>query len=119
MDGFAAMKPPALEVADVMRTFMARQYIGLYGNRMPAMHRKAMADMLACRTPSMGGTTFLPGSCHHYQYSYHSCGNRNCNKCGNERAQHWLEKTGKTPAASRALYGHLYPAGRASPDGTI
>lgn len=83
-----------MEVADVMRTF-GEAYLGLYGERMPAMHRKAMADMMACRTPSMGGTTFWCPSCHHYQYSYHSCGNRNCNKCGNERAQHWLEKTGK------------------------
>jgi len=62
---------------------------------MPAMHRKAMADMIACRTPPMGGTTFWCRSCRHYQYSYHSCGNRNCNKCGNERAQQWLERTGK------------------------
>jgi hypothetical protein len=88
------MTPPAVEVADVMRTF-GGQYLQAFGDRMPAMHRKAMADMMACRTPAMGGTTFWCPSCHHYQYSYHSCGNRNCNKCGNERAQHWLEKTGK------------------------
>lgn len=88
------MKPPAMEVADVMRTF-GGPYVTAYGERMPAMHRKAMADMTACRTPAMGGTTFWCPSCHHYQYSYHSCGNRNCNKCGNERAQRWLERTGK------------------------
>lgn len=88
------MTPPAMEVADVMR-MVGGQYMTAYGERMPAMHRKAMADMVACRTPAMGGTTFLCRSCHHYQYSYHSCGNRNCNKCGNERAQNWLEKTGK------------------------
>jgi hypothetical protein len=88
------MKAPAMEVADVMRTFSG-QYLQAYGKRMPAMHHKAMADIIACRTPSMGGTTFWCPSCHHYQYSYHSCGNRGCNKCGNERAQHWLEKTGK------------------------
>lgn len=70
------MKAPAMEVADVMRT-SGGQYI------------------TACRTPVMGGKTFWCSSCHHYQYSYHSCGNRNCNKCGNERTQHWLEKTGK------------------------
>lgn len=88
------MTAPAMEVADVMRTF-GGQYMTAYGERMPTMHRKAMADMTACRTPAMGGTTFWCRSCHHYQYSYHSCGNRNCNKCGNERAQRWLEKTGK------------------------
>jgi hypothetical protein len=87
------MTPPAIEVADVMRAF-GGQYMKVYGERMPAMHRKAMANILACRTPAMGGTTFWCSSCHHYQYSYHSCGNRNCNKCGNEKAQQWLEQTG-------------------------
>lgn len=88
------MKPPAVEVARVMRVY-GSQYLQFYGDRMPAVHRKAMADMLACRTPAMGGTTYYCSSCDHYHYSYHSCGNRNCNKCGNERAQHWLEQTGK------------------------
>ena len=88
------MKPPALEVADVMRVYEG-QYIGLYGDRMPAVHRKAMADMLVCRTPAMGGTTYHCPDCDHYHYSYHSCGNRNCNKCGHDRAQQWLGQTGK------------------------
>lgn len=88
------MKPPAIEVADVMRAY-GGQYVKVYGGRMPVIHRKAMADMMACRTPVMGGTTFWCPSCQQYQYSYHSCGNRSCNKCGNEKAQQWLEQTGK------------------------
>lgn len=88
------MKPPALEVADVMRAW-GGQYLQAYGGRMPAIHRKAMRDIIACRTPSMGGTTYHCPDCDHYHYSYHSCGNRNCNKCGNEKAQQWLEQTGK------------------------
>lgn len=87
------MKPPAMEVADVMRAY-GGQYIRLYGDRMPAIHRKAIADIIACRTPAMGGTTYHCPDCDHYHYSYHSCGNRNCNKCGNERAQQWLQRTG-------------------------
>jgi len=88
------MRAPAIEVTDVIREY-GQQYIGLYGDRMPAVHRKAMNDITACRTPAMGGTTYHCPDCDHYHYSYHSCGNRNCNKCGNERAQHWLEKTGQ------------------------
>ena len=88
------MKPPAMEVADVMRAW-GGQYLQAFGDRMPAIHRKAMMDIIACRTPAMGGTTYHCPDCDHYHYSYHSCGNRNCNKCGNERAQLWLEKTGK------------------------
>jgi len=88
------MTPPAMEVADVMRTF-GGQYMAAYGERMPAVHRKAIGDMTACRTPAMGGVTYYCTDCDRWQYSYHSCGNRNCNKCGNERTQDWLEKTGK------------------------
>jgi Putative transposase. len=87
------MKAPALEVADVMRTY-GGQYFQVHGGRMPAIHRKAIGDITACRTPAMGGATYHCPDCDHYQYSYHSCGNRSCNKCGNERAQDWLIKAG-------------------------
>jgi len=61
---------------------------------MPVIHRKAIGDITACRTPAMGGAMYYCQDCDRWQYSYHSCGNRNCNKCGNERAQDWLGKTG-------------------------
>ena len=70
------------------------QYLQTWGDRMPAVHRKAVTDITACRTPAMGGTTYYCPDCEQWQYSYHSCGNRNCNKCGHERAQQWLERTG-------------------------
>jgi len=87
------MTPPALEVADVMRAYR-EEYLQVHGGRMPVMHRRAMADIMACRTPAMGGATYYCTDCGRWQYSYHSCGNRNCNKCGNEKAQQWLEQTG-------------------------
>ena len=87
------MRPPALEVADVMRAW-GGQYLQSYGERMPAVHRKAIGDITACRTPAMGGAMYYCRDCDQRQYSYHSCGNRNCNKCGNERAQQWLQRTG-------------------------
>jgi hypothetical protein len=88
------MMPPAIEVAGVMQVY-GGQYLRLHGDRMPAAHRKAIADIVACRTPVMGGTSWHCPDCDQWQYSYHSCGNRNCNKCGNDRAQQWLEQTGK------------------------
>jgi len=93
MDGVATMKPPPMEAADVMRAY-GGEYLQSYGDRMPAVHRKAIGDITACRTPVMGGTTYHCPDCDHYHYSYHSCGNRNCNKCGIERAQQWLQRTG-------------------------
>jgi len=87
-------RPPAIELADVMRAFSG-QYLSTYGERMPLVHQKALEDITACRTPKMGGTTFLCPGCQKYHYSYHSCGNRNCNKCQNQRAQNWLDQTGQ------------------------
>jgi len=84
---------PAIELAEVMRAFSG-QYLSAYGARIPLVHRKAIHDITACRTPKMGGTTFLCPDCRSYHYSYHSCGNRNCNKCQNQRAQHWLDQAG-------------------------
>ena len=87
------MTPPTIEVADVMRAF-GGQYLQAFGDRMPAIHRKAMTGIIACRTPVMGGAMYYCRDCDRLQYSYYSCGNRNCNKCGNERAQQWLQRTG-------------------------
>lgn len=87
-------RPPVIELADVMRAFSG-QYLSIYGERMPLVHRKALEDITDCRTPKMGGTTFLCPQCQDYHYSYHSCGNRNCNKCQNQRAQNWLDQTGR------------------------
>jgi len=55
-------------------------------------HRKAFTDILKCRTPIMGGKVYYCADCKKYEYSYHSCGNRNCPKCQNDKANLWLEK---------------------------
>lgn len=44
----------------------------------------------------MGGRVFRCEPCEVYRYSYHSCKNRSCPKCGNDDATRWL-------AAQRAL----------------
>jgi hypothetical protein len=30
--------------------------------------------------------------CEHFVYAYHSCGNRSCPKCGQDKTQRWIEK---------------------------
>jgi len=55
-------------------------------------HKKAFEDILKCRTPIMGGKVYYCPDCNKYEYSYHSCGNRNCPKCQNDKANIWLEK---------------------------
>jgi hypothetical protein len=58
---------------------------------MPRSHLRALADIIDCRTPALGGQVYFCDECADYRYSYHSCKNRNCNKCGHEQAQQWLE----------------------------
>jgi hypothetical protein len=58
---------------------------------MPPSHKRAIADIIDCRTPALGGQVYFCDDCADYRYSYHSCKNRNCNKCGHEQAQQWLD----------------------------
>ncbi len=43
-----------------------------------------------CRTEALGGQVYACQQCGEVQYSYHSCRNRHCPKCQNDKAQEWL-----------------------------
>jgi hypothetical protein len=43
-----------VELADVLRRF-AGAYLAAYGPAIPASHRRAIADIIACRTEALGG----------------------------------------------------------------
>jgi hypothetical protein len=58
---------------------------------MPPSHLKAMEDIENCRTETMGGHVYLCDQCGEIRYSYHSCKNRHCPKCGNESTDLWLK----------------------------
>ena len=79
-----------MELAHIFRLY-AQAYLEKYGLKMPSFHLRAFRDIMLCRTQAMGGKTFFCDHCQKYHYSYHSCGNRNCNKCQNDLAQQWLE----------------------------
>lgn len=51
-----------------------------------------MQDISRCRTPDLGGQTWLCEHCDTTHYSYHSCRNRHCPKCQNDRNSDWLQK---------------------------
>jgi hypothetical protein len=57
-------------------------------------HRRAMHDIIACRTQQLGGHLYCCENpdCEHVVYAYHSCGNRSCPKCGQNKTQRWIEK---------------------------
>ena len=81
----------ALELADIFRQY-GPAYRQKYAARLLPSHRRAMRAIEQCRTPALGGQAYSCPQCHQTQYSYHSCRNRHCPKCQNDKAQAWLEK---------------------------
>ena len=81
----------ALELADIFRLY-GPAYRQKYASRLLPSHRRAMRAIEQCRTPALGGQAFSCPQCHQTQYSYHSCRNRHCPKCQNDKAQVWLQK---------------------------
>jgi len=80
-----------LEVADVFRRY-GEAYLKRFGRQMPPSHRRALDDILHCRTATMGGHVYACNRCGHQQFAYHSCKNRSCPKCQRGDAELWLDQ---------------------------
>jgi hypothetical protein len=80
-----------IEVADVFRRFAA-DYLSAHGASMLPSHRRAIEDILNCRTAALGGQVWRCDTCNTEMFSYHSCGNRSCPKCHTAQTQKWLER---------------------------
>lgn len=78
-----------IEVADVFRRF-ADDYLSAHGASMLASHRRAIGDILACRTEALGGHRWRCRACGAEVFSYHSCKNRSCPKCHTDETERWL-----------------------------
>jgi hypothetical protein len=79
-----------IEIAEVFRRF-ADDYLSAHGASMPASHRRAIADILACRTEALGGHLWRCDQCGVEVFSYHSCKNRSCPKCHGDQTRRWLD----------------------------
>lgn len=81
--------PPQLEVADVFRKHL-KDY--LREHRMSLEQGQAARDIINCRTPALGGVfKTCDNGCGHWEFSYKSCKNRHCPKCGSFEKAQWLE----------------------------
>ena len=81
-----------LELADIVRAAGPR-YREAHAGRLLPSHRRALDDIVTCRTPALGGSLYRCDDCGALDYAYHSCRNRHCPKCQEERAQAWLQRT--------------------------
>jgi hypothetical protein len=80
-----------IEVADVFRRFAAA-YVLPHGASMLPAHRRAIEDILNCRTAALGGQVWRCDECQTEVFSYHSCRNRSCPKCHTTQTEEWLER---------------------------
>jgi hypothetical protein len=80
-----------IEVANVFRRFAA-DYLSAHGASMLPSHRRAIEDILSCRTAALGGQVWRCDQCDTEMFSYHSCRNRSCPKCHTAQTQEWLER---------------------------
>lgn len=67
-------------------------YLEKYGPAILPSHRRAISDILRCRTPEMGGEVFCCQRCGRTHYVYHSCRNRSCPQCHGQQTQAWLDQ---------------------------
>ena len=78
-----------IEVADVFRRFAA-DYLSAHGASMLPSHRRAIEDILNCRTAALGGQVWRCEQCDTEMFSWHSCANRSCPKCHTAQTKEWL-----------------------------
>ena len=78
-------------MADIVCQY-GTEYLNKYDIKILPSHRKALQHIKSCRTPEMGGQKYLCKACYTFHYSYHSCRDRHCPKCQNDRIDQWLEK---------------------------
>jgi hypothetical protein len=62
-----------------------------YRARLLPSHRRAVAALLSCRTPALGGQLYRC-DCGQEHYAYHSCNHRACPRCGHADATEWLDR---------------------------
>lgn len=67
-------------------------YLEKYGPAILPSHRRAISDILRCRTPELGGQVFCCQRCGYTHYVYHSCRNRSCPQCHGQQTEAWLEQ---------------------------
>jgi hypothetical protein len=77
------------EVADVFRRY-GGEYLEWFGQDLLPSHRRAMNDIMNCRTEALGGHLLQCDHCGQEHYAYHSCRNRSCPKCHHQDTEAWL-----------------------------
>lgn len=76
-------------MADIFRSY-GQPYSAQYGKDMLPSHKRAMNDIIRCRTKALGGHVYECPDHDEFDYKYHSCQNRHCPQCQNDQATQWI-----------------------------
>ena len=85
------MNRPAHEMAEVIRAF-GPAFEEQYGHTLSPVQRRAMRDIVRCRTAALGGHVEACDACGEIRVAYNSCRNRNCPKCQAAARAEWLDR---------------------------
>jgi len=99
-----------IEVAEVFRRFAA-DYLDAYGATILPSHRRAIQDILDCRTAALGGQVWRCDTCGTEVFSFHSCVMGNFGNGESATAPHRIPAVLSADAATP--HRHLLPI---SPD---
>ncbi len=76
-------------LAEIFRQY-GPAYRADHSNELLPSHLRVMWCIENCRTEALGGHVYRCEACGEMIYSYHSCRNRHCNQCQDDKAQAWL-----------------------------
>lgn len=82
---------PDASVSQVLRHY-APQYLQRFGHAMPAMQKKVLAAVTACRTGALGTVRYACAQCGAAHVMGRSCGNRHCPLCQAGHSRQWLAR---------------------------
>ena len=85
------MDRPRLRLQDLLEAH-GDDFLARYGATLTAPARRALRDVRACRTATLGGHARRCLDCGHVAVHYRSCGNRHCPGCGAGKRAAWLER---------------------------
>jgi hypothetical protein len=86
--GSAAPRQQPVELAAIFARYGPEYF---QHHRVPLRHRKVMQQIVACRTPALGGHRHWCDACGYERFVYHSCRNRHCPKCQTAAKEAWRE----------------------------
>lgn len=87
LPGAAPAQKSSCELADVLRRY-GDAYRRTHGLTSP--QRKALRDIVRCRTAALGGQRQWCAACGYERFVYHSCRNRHCPKCQRHETAAWV-----------------------------